>query len=103
MCRWTFKAQHYDSVMLFKMGKFYEMFNMVRACLHGLMAAIVMHSMNCITVRHIHNLWLCCSTGPVHGHPYHSADVRMVSLCLCAGRTCGCGCPGPVLHEGGQT
>ena len=29
MCRWTFKAQHFDSVMLFKMGKFYEMFNMV--------------------------------------------------------------------------
>lgn len=26
--RWKFKAQHYDSVMLFKMGKFYEMFEM---------------------------------------------------------------------------
>lgn len=27
-CRWEFKAQHYDSVLLFKMGKFYEMFEM---------------------------------------------------------------------------
>ena len=54
MCRWTFKAQHYDSVMLFKMGKFYEMFNMVRAYLHSLMAAIVMHSMDCVAVRHKH-------------------------------------------------
>ena len=27
-CRWEFKAQHFDSVMLFKMGKFYEMFEM---------------------------------------------------------------------------
>ena len=26
--RWEFKAQHFDSVMLFKMGKFYEMFEM---------------------------------------------------------------------------
>ena len=26
--RWQFKAQHFDSVMLFKMGKFYEMFEM---------------------------------------------------------------------------
>ena len=31
MGRWSFKAQQFDSVMLFKMGKFYEMFNMVRA------------------------------------------------------------------------
>ncbi len=28
VCRWEFKAQHFDSVMLFKMGKFYEMFEM---------------------------------------------------------------------------
>ena len=28
ICRWQFKAQHFDSVMLFKMGKFYEMFEM---------------------------------------------------------------------------
>ena len=27
-CRWEFKAQQFDSVMLFKMGKFYEMFEM---------------------------------------------------------------------------
>ena len=27
-CRWEFKRQHWDSVMLFKMGKFYEMFEM---------------------------------------------------------------------------
>jgi hypothetical protein len=26
--RWEFKAQHFDSVLLFKMGKFYEMFEM---------------------------------------------------------------------------
>ena len=26
--RWKFKAQHFDSTMLFKMGKFYEMFEM---------------------------------------------------------------------------
>lgn len=25
MCRWEFKAKNFDSVMLFKMGKFYEM------------------------------------------------------------------------------
>ena len=27
-CRWQFKASHFDSVLLFKMGKFYEMFEM---------------------------------------------------------------------------
>ena len=27
-CRWEFKAKHFDSVLLFKMGKFYEMFEM---------------------------------------------------------------------------
>ena len=27
-CRWDYKAQNFDSVMLFKMGKFYEMFEM---------------------------------------------------------------------------
>ena len=27
-CRWEFKAKNFDSVMLFKMGKFYEMFEM---------------------------------------------------------------------------
>ena len=27
-CRWEFKKQHWDSVMLFKMGKFYELFEM---------------------------------------------------------------------------
>ena len=27
-CRWEFKARHFDSTMLFKMGKFYEMFEM---------------------------------------------------------------------------
>ena len=26
--RWEFKARHFDSTMLFKMGKFYEMFEM---------------------------------------------------------------------------
>ena len=26
--RWEFKAKHFDSVLLFKMGKFYEMFEM---------------------------------------------------------------------------
>ena len=26
--RWGFKSQHFDSVLLFKMGKFYEMFEM---------------------------------------------------------------------------
>ena len=26
--RWEFKARNYDSVLLFKMGKFYEMFEM---------------------------------------------------------------------------
>ena len=28
MYRWEFKARHFDSTMLFKMGKFYEMFEM---------------------------------------------------------------------------
>lgn len=26
--RWEFKSKHFDSVLLFKMGKFYEMFEM---------------------------------------------------------------------------
>lgn len=28
LCRWQFKAKNFDSVLLFKMGKFYEMFEM---------------------------------------------------------------------------
>ena len=28
MDRWEFKARHFDATMLFKMGKFYEMFEM---------------------------------------------------------------------------
>ena len=28
VCRWDFKAKHFDAVLLFKMGKFYEMFEM---------------------------------------------------------------------------
>lgn len=28
LLRWEFKARHFDSTMLFKMGKFYEMFEM---------------------------------------------------------------------------
>lgn len=54
-CRWEFKAKHFDSVLLFKMGKFYEMFEMdahTGAEVLGLMYMKV----SCTAWRHPHLL-----------------------------------------------
>lgn len=76
MDRWEFKARHFDATMLFKMGKFYEMFEMdahVGVEALGLIYMKVVAAMACVLVA---PCCLTCNCTP--------SSVRRSSLLLMA-------------------
>lgn len=51
---WEFKAQHFDSVLMFKMGKFYEVREIVSEFLFAVFASIFVLSVLLFTGKNAH-------------------------------------------------